>query len=286
LAGFTVFIDNDLRTGFSFQYATIIVHQLAHCSFNFDVVGRMAKVTQFSGHDAIAAVLGSEILSGVRRPGSRMPSVEEMFESFGVSRVVMREVTKTLAAKGLVASKTRVGTIVRDPADWNWIDADVLSWRLKLGLDIPFLAQITDVRRAVEPVCAALAARHRSRDDLARMRKALRTMTDATDDPRAFSAADLAFHVAVSTASGNPLLRSFTAVVEAALSTIFAINSAVTNQVRRAGVEQHAVILDAIAARDEKAAAHAMQQVIGYGFEHAQVNYAKARRLPRRRKPL
>ena len=233
------------------------------------------KGRQFAGHNAIAAILGSEILSGKRKPGSRMPSVEEMFEIFDVSRVVMREVTKTLAAKGLVASKTRVGTVVRAPSDWNWIDPDVLSWRLQLGLDIAFLAQVTDVRRAVEPYSASLAARHRTSEDLVNLRKALRAMTNATGDPRGFSAADLNFHVAVSAASGNLLLRSFTAVVEAALATIFSVNSAVTDQVRRAGVERHTKVLDAIEARDEKTAAQTMLRVIDFGFEHAQRNRAK-----------
>ena len=52
------------------------------------------------GHADIVATLGSEILSGIRAPGSRLPSAEEMFVTFGVSRMVLREVTRTLAAKG------------------------------------------------------------------------------------------------------------------------------------------------------------------------------------------
>src|SRR6185437_8155949 len=90
-------------------------------------------------HTAIAAALGGEILSGARPPGSRLPSVEEMNARFGVSRVVVREVIKTLTAKGLVASRTRVGTVVRDPEAWNWLDAEVLEWRVQMGLDQNFL---------------------------------------------------------------------------------------------------------------------------------------------------
>src|SRR4051812_43637612 len=95
------------------------------------------------GHADIVAVLGSEILSGIRKPGSRLPSAEEMFVSFGVSRVVLREVTRTLAAKGMVVSKSRVGTLVAPPSMWNWLDPDVLDWRSKVGLDQNFLTHIS-----------------------------------------------------------------------------------------------------------------------------------------------
>src|SRR5690242_6053432 len=88
-----------------------------------------------AGHDEIAATLGAEILSGARPPGSRLPSAEQLFEQFGASRMQLREVTKTLATKGLIGTKTRVGTQVLASEHWNWIDPDVLAWRVLLGLD-------------------------------------------------------------------------------------------------------------------------------------------------------
>ena len=93
-----------------------------------------------TGQDNIAAALGEEILSGARKPGERMPSDADMLKMFGVSRVVTREVIKTLAAKGLVASKMKVGTIVLEPSHWNWLDSDVLSWRANVGMDMDFLS--------------------------------------------------------------------------------------------------------------------------------------------------
>ncbi len=77
----------------------------------------------------------------------RAPSVRRRDECpfRRVSRVVVREVVKTLTAKGLVVSKTKVGTIVRGAAAWNWLDAEVLEWRVRAGLDGDFLEQITAV---------------------------------------------------------------------------------------------------------------------------------------------
>ncbi|HVZ27363.1 MAG TPA: FadR/GntR family transcriptional regulator [Rhizomicrobium sp.] len=224
-----------------------------------------------SGHSEIAAVLGSEILSGARKPGSRMPSVDEMYETFGVSRVVLREVTKTLAAKGMVTAKTRVGTLVADAASWNWLDPEVLGWRAKLGMDFAFLEQITNVRRAVEPAAARLAAHNRSREDLQRMRAALEAMRRAQGNRRDFTAADVAFHAAVMMASGNLLFRAFAGVIEAALSGLLsAVSLSVfANRKNHAqAAERHAEILAAIERRDADAAARAMMRVIDKGMQH------------------
>ncbi|MGH8201061.1 MAG: FadR/GntR family transcriptional regulator [Steroidobacteraceae bacterium] len=83
-----------------------------------------------SSHDQIAAVLGSELLQGLYPPDGLMPAEAALRERFHVSRTVLREVMKTLAAKGLVSPKTRVGTRVRDAVYWNYFDSDVLAWRL------------------------------------------------------------------------------------------------------------------------------------------------------------
>lgn len=220
---------------------------------------------RYAGHDEIAAILGSEILSGALPPGSRMPSLSEMFDRFGISRVLMREVIKTLTAKGMVASKSRVGTHVLDPSHWNWFDADVLAWRVRLGLDAAFLAQLAEMRRAVEPAGAALAAKHRTSDQVEAMRTALDAMAAATDR-RGFAEADLDFHIAVSAASGNPLFRSFAGVVETALAASFSASSPVGGADIAANVARHRAIADAIAAGDGDGAAAAMLNVIDEGL--------------------
>jgi DNA-binding FadR family transcriptional regulator len=223
------------------------------------------------GHGEVAAALGSEILSGARPPGSRLPSVDEMYRMFGVSRVVLREVTRTLAAKGMVTSKTRVGTLVQDPAHWNWLDHDVLAWRVQLGMDHQFLEQLTDLRRAVEPAAAGLAARNRTQQDMARINAALRAMADAEDNQRLFAEADLNFHVAVSAASRNPLFRSFTAVVDIALSGYLSVTTARAMRDKKtvsASTARHAKIARAIEARNEPAAIRAMLEVIDAGKSH------------------
>jgi DNA-binding FadR family transcriptional regulator len=225
-----------------------------------------------AGHAQIAAVLGSEILSGARAPRSRMPSAEEMHAQFGVSRVVLREVTKTLAAKGMVTCKTRVGTLVADPSSWNWLDPEVLGWRVRLGLDLEFLDQVAEVRRAVEPAAAALAARRHTEEDVARLRAAAAAMRAAEGNYRRFADADLAFHVAIGAVSRNPLFRSLTAVIEVALAGIFnrtSVGAFAEEKTHSLSAARHEKIVDAIAAGDEQGAAKAMIRVIDESLRHA-----------------
>src|SRR5215471_19476388 len=129
-------------------------------------LSRLAVERAMSSHDQIVAVLATELLKGIHKPGTNMPPEPALIERFQVSRTVMREVMKTLAAKGLVMSKTRVGTRVLDPVNWNFFDADVLAWRVRIGLDEQFRLSLTEVRRAIEPVAAGLAARRRTAADV------------------------------------------------------------------------------------------------------------------------
>lgn len=227
----------------------------------------LTRAGRATGHDEIVAVLGSEILSGALSPGSRIPTEDELFDRFGASRVLMREVTKTLVAKGLVVAKSRVGTRVLPPEYWNWFDSDVLSWRLRLGFDREFFEQLAQMRRAVEPAAAALAAKRRTDGHLAEMRKALEGMAHAGSDRRAFAEADLQFHVAVATASGNPLFRSFAGVIETALGAYFTLSTPIQSAAMDAIVQRHSLIADAIEQRDGEAAGRLMFAVIDEGLD-------------------
>ena len=216
-----------------------------------------------SSHDQIAAILGTELLQGRYAPGSTMPAEAALGARFHVSRTVLREVMKTLAAKGFVVPKTRVGTRVRDAVFWNYFDADVLAWRLRLGLDDAFLQTLTEIRRALEPTAAALAARRRRPEDLARLRECVRQIARADHSRQSFAAADLDFHLALGSASGNPLIRSIASVIETALVASFTYSSPVDDPHDHAtSVAGHSAVVAAIEAGDEAAAARSILAVI------------------------
>jgi DNA-binding FadR family transcriptional regulator len=220
-----------------------------------------------SGQAQVTRTLGTEILAGVHEPGANLPAEPELLARFQISRTVLREAIKTLSAKGLIASKTRVGTRVLDPSHWNFFDPDILAWKVGLGLDATFRTNLTEIRQAIEPLAAGLAAQRRTKAQLAELRRYVEAMR-GPHTRQSFAEADLHFHVAIGHASGNPLVRSIAGVIEAALVASFSLSSPTEDpRLQEQTVRLHEAIVDAIEAKDADAAGRAMLAVIDAGVD-------------------
>ncbi|MDQ2640515.1 MAG: FadR family transcriptional regulator [Pseudomonadota bacterium] len=219
-----------------------------------------------SSHDLIARTLGKEILTGTYAPGVNLPHESVLMKRFRVSRTVLREVMKTLSAKGLLVLKTRVGTRVLNSSSWNFFDAELLAWRVEMGLDEEFRRSLNEIRLAVEPSAAALAAQRRSKSHLEQLRDCVRRMGESIGDRDRFAEADLEFHQLIGVTSGNPMMRSLAAVIEAALFASFSQNTPVEDAGDlRETTASHNAVVQAIAARNSTRARSAMVRVISIG---------------------
>src|SRR5260370_17406402 len=145
-------------------------------------------------------------------------------------------------------------------------DADVLAWHLDAGIDKRFLGDLAEIRLAVEPRAAALAAARRSEADIGKVTRRMNRMRHEASDSGAFADADLALHIAVASASGNLFMRSIGNVIEAALRASFLLSAPVETQDRETVLLWHQRIVDAIAAGDAETAAAAMIEVIHNGM--------------------
>src|SRR5262245_21282973 len=219
-----------------------------------------------SNHAEVARSIGIDIIAGRYAEGARLPGDAELIAMFGVSRPVLRESVKTLVAKGLLSTKARVGTVVRESGAWNMFDADVLAWHLDAGIDKRFLNDLAEIRLAVEPRAAQLAAVHRSEEDIAELGRSMERMRHEASDSVGFANADLALHVAVANASGNLFMRAIGHVIEAALRASFLLSAPVEPQDREIVLLWHQKIVDSIATRDAEGAAEAMVYVIHNGM--------------------
>ena len=236
-----------------------------------------------SNHAEVARSIGVDIIAGRYAEGTRLPGDAELTAMFGVSRPVLRESVKTLVAKGLLSTKARVGTVVRERGAWNMFDADVLAWHLDAGIDKRFLNDLAEIRLAVEPRAAALASARRSEDELAELRRSMDRMRHEDSDSIGFADADLALHVAIAKASGNLFMRSIGHVIEAALRASFLLSAPVEPEDRDTVLLWHQKIVDAIAAGDADGAAEAMVFVIHNGMhrhEGTVIETAPAEVLP------
>lgn len=219
-----------------------------------------------SNHAEVARSIGVDIIAGRYAEGTRLPGDAEMIAMFGVSRPVLRESVKTLVAKGLLTTKARVGTLVRERGAWNMFDADVLAWHLDAGIDKRFLNDLAEIRLAVEPRAAMLAATQRSEDDISELCRCMDRMRLEASDSVGFADADLALHVGVARASGNLFMRSVGHVIEAALRASFLLSAPVETEDRETVLLWHQRIVDAIVAGDADAASEAMVYVIHNGM--------------------
>lgn len=189
------------------------------------------------------------------------PTEAELASQYGVSRSVTREAVKMLTAKGLLSARPRQGTSVQPTSFWNLFDTDVLRWLLERQLSVDLLRQFNELRVAVEPEAAALAARVADDEDIRRIDEGLQRMQAAEaglDDPLE---ADIAFHVAILRASKNPFYGQLRDVVTTALRTSIRFTNRIKG--RTADVAEHAKVRQAIVARDGEAARKAMRTIIG-----------------------
>lgn len=230
-----------------------------------------------SNHAAVARSIGIDIIAGRYAEGTRLPGDADLTAMFAVSRPVLRESVKTLVAKGLLTTKARVGTVVRERGAWNMFDGDVLAWHLDAGIDRRFLGDLAEIRLAVEPRAAALAAARHSEADIAELQQSMDRMRREPSDSVGFADADFALHVAVAKASGNLFMRSIGSAIEAALRASFLLSAPVEPEDRETVLLWHQRIVDAIAAGDADAAAVAMTEVIHNGMRrHERPEAAKA----------
>lgn len=219
-------------------------------------------------HGHVMHELGLGIIGGGFPENSILPGDEELQRRFRVSRTVLREALKTLSAKGLVQAKAKIGTRVLQRQFWNLFDPDILYWYAETGVDVKFLHHLSEVRLALEPEAAALAAERRTEENVEQLYRWIDRMADPQSTAADFVEADLRFHNTVADASGNPMMRSVSGLIEVALAITFTISSPVPNTPRHARtVARHRAIADAISHGDADAARGAMRAVIREGLE-------------------
>jgi DNA-binding FadR family transcriptional regulator len=203
--------------------------------------------------------LGREIVTGAFND-RRFPTEAELAVEHGVSRSVTREAVKMLTAKGLLTARPRKGTSVQPSSLWNLFDADVLRWLLERKFSLELLRQFSELRVAIEPAAAALAARAADEAALDAIRAGYARMEAAEAGADDSLDADIAFHIAVLDASSNPFYMQFRDVVETALRSSIRFTNRF--QGRTASLPAHLAVLTAIEARDPDAALSAMRVII------------------------
>jgi DNA-binding FadR family transcriptional regulator len=209
---------------------------------------------------AVAQDLGAAIVSGRLDHDAPFPTELELCRRYGASRTALREAIKMLTAKGLLVVRPRTGARIRPEPDWNLLDPEVLQWLLERAFSYDLLIEFTEIRLAVEPGAAALAARCTDPTARAQIAKAAEGLFAAERGEVDPLEADIAFHVAILNASGNRFYLQLRDMIAAALR--FSIRLTNDYKGMTTTAKDHKRIADAVLSGDAAAAAEATRVLI------------------------
>jgi DNA-binding FadR family transcriptional regulator len=187
--------------------------------------------------------LAQGIRLGVLVQGDRLPPERELADTFGVSRVTLREAIKALRDVGLVDSRRGRGggTFVVSPMTQLPRREDEVVPRSRRALD-----DTLDLRRVIEPGAASLAAtRTLTAADRATLHRCLEAAS--TCAPEARRLADSRLHMAIAAAGGSASVTAAVADVQLRLDELLRAIPVIPANIAHSD-RQHVAIVDAILA--------------------------------------
>jgi GntR family transcriptional regulator, transcriptional repressor for pyruvate dehydrogenase complex len=191
-------------------------------------------------------------------PGADLPSESALAVQLGVSRLTVREATKSLQARGLVEIRQGRRPVVAHPHAGPLGD----FFSAAVRRDPRRMMDLIEVRRALEVHIASLAATQAGRAAVSAMTLALDAMRAVEGDTEAFHEADIRFHESLAAATGNQMLEFLLEALAGPLhaSRLRSLRGHLARgQTVDEVIEQHARILDRVVARDPDGAAEAMR---------------------------
>ena len=202
------------------------------------------------------------VRSGEWPPGHELPSERELIREFAVSRVPLREALSSLRTLGVLETRPGSGTRVRK------VDADAVARLMPLLVTMDgqqTFAQVFELRLAVEAQTAALAAERHSEDDARALREIVKRFRDDLDAGLETAIeTDLAFHVRIAEATGNPLFGMLMRTLAELVRHVQVESCKDDPERRRRAVMSHEGIAEAILARDPARARVEMEAHLRY----------------------
>jgi len=225
---------------------------------NWKDTGEDKKIVRRKLSDQVLERLREMIVRGELGPGDLMPSERTLMERFGVGRPAVREAMQSMNTLGLISishgERARVSEL---SADLMFRQMDMVA-RMLLSASPDNLEHLKEARRLFEVGMVRIASQNATSDDIAELNKLIEAQREQLGDPAAFIKGDMAFHIKISSMSGNPI---FQAVSEAMLNWVFNYH---TDLLIWSGQEdvtlgEHQKIVKCIEAKNAEQAAQQMQ---------------------------
>lgn len=212
-------------------------------------------------YEQVVRALALRILGGTIGPDSLRNTEAELCRDLGISRTVLREAVKVLAAKGLVEVRPRTGMRIKPRSEWTLIDRDVMAWQAEIGFSEDYVRNLFQVRLMLEPPTALAAATNATEEDLDGIREAFGRMERDFDDFSAYVEDDCDFHDRISRATHNDYLIQINRII---LDAVRGAQSLFQRERGQAEYQRdlHKGVCEAILHRDPEWAKSAMTRLI------------------------
>lgn len=202
--------------------------------------------------DQVVDIVIDMILRETLRPNERLPVEAKLAESFGVSRITVREAFKKLSTMGIVDVRQGDGTYITnlEPSFYMRPLLPMMAMRPRN------MADLYDARLAIEGGAAALAAERRTEFDLLELARTHEEMAAtfhsfSEPDMLVYSAADKRFHLALLNASHNEYLKTIFEAIYSILEVGIDRTSR-TKVGRKASLKEHLDVIEAIRKKDSR----------------------------------
>ena len=206
-------------------------------------------------HRTVGEIMGL-IRNQDLRPGDALPAENNLANRVGVSRIVVREANRSLAALGIL--ELAVGRAPRVSVP----DEHVVGTLLEHVVHTRHVTiqQVLDVRRSMEVRAAALAALRRTDQQAQQLMDHAAAMRAGYDNLEIMREHDVAIHGIVAEAAQNPLLTIMIKAFAPLLREMWPVgwNSRAEEGERDSMLRCHEAIAESILKQDVAAARHAM----------------------------
>ena len=226
--------------------------------------------TSVGNKDSLSERVAFEIESAINskkiQKGNKLPTELELCKQFNVSRTSIREALRTLSAKGMISIEKGRGIYVKKISSDTVTDP--MQHYLKLKIGVPYVLEVIEARKTIEPEIARFAALNRTNEDIDKMKLDIEKMKNYNGGPEGLAHIDIDFHENIAHATQNRLLPLIIKPIFRLMPMIKSkIISGVPNVIESA-IVWHTKILDAIIARDSIKAYDAMKQHLLIAKEH------------------
>jgi GntR family transcriptional repressor for pyruvate dehydrogenase complex len=205
--------------------------------------------------------LRDEIISGEWKPGTRIPSENELAQQLDVSRMTVRQAVQKLTTLGLLETRPGEGSYVKEPSPGVYMNSIIPLVFLSDAATL----EVLEFRQVIEVETAGLAAKKATEEDIEVLKGILEKMHKCKNDPEKFAIEDLNFHLALAESTKNSLLIQLTHIIKDILSV--SMKDIVNTLGSHIGLYYHEKILEALIEKDRVKAKEIME-------EHVQTTWA------------